>query len=107
MGHARAIMGLSSTSEQMGVWKKVVKQGWSVRKVEDVVRGCVEDGGKAKRVVVLKKSSALVEMEDKLRSLLGTRVRIKTSGRGGKIEILYYSDDDLNRILEFMERAGE
>jgi ParB family chromosome partitioning protein len=40
-----------------------------------------------------------------LRSLLGTRIQIRSSTRGGRIEIFYYSDDDLNRILELIYKA--
>jgi len=106
MGHARAIMGLSSPGEQIRVWKKTVKQGWSVRKVEEVVREKSEGREKAKKTV-LKRSSFLVEVEDKIRSIFGTQVRIRTLDRGGRIEISYYSDEDLNRILELVQQIGE
>lgn len=106
MGHARAIMGLSSPGEQIRVWRKVIKRGWSVRKVEEVVRERLEGENKTKRVV-LERSSFLVEMEDRLRSVLGTRVQIRALGRGGRIEISYYSDEDLNRILELIQRTTE
>jgi len=103
MGHARALMGLSSPAEQIKMWKKIVKQGWSVRKVEAVVRSQLEHVEKANKVTAPERSPYMVEIEDKLRSLLGTQVRIRKSGKGGKIEISYYSDEDLDRLIELLE----
>lgn len=102
MGHARALMGLSSAGTQIQIWKKAVKQDWSVRKVEKVVRDKLEGPGEVKNKEIPKKSSYLVEMEDELRSIFGTRVFVKPSSRGGKIEVSYYSDEDLVRIVELL-----
>ena len=102
MGHARALMGLSSAGTQIQIWKKAVKQDWSVRKVEKVVRDKLEGPGEVKNKEIPKKSSYLVEMEDELRSIFGTRVFVKPSSRGGKNEVSYYSDEDLVRIVELL-----
>jgi len=103
MGHARALMGLSSPSEQIGMWKKIIKQGWSVRKVEEAVRNQIETKEKIKKVAVHERPPYMVENEDRLRSVLGTQIRIRKSGKGGKIEISYYSDEDLDRLVELLE----
>ncbi len=103
MGHARALMGLSSPSEQIGMWKKIIKQGWSVRKVEEAVRNQIETKEKIKKVAVHERPPYMVEIEDRLRSVLGTQIRIRKSGKGGKIEISYYSDEDLDRLVELLE----
>lgn len=102
MGHARALMGLSSAGTQIQIWKKTVKQGWSVRNVEKVVRDKLEGTGEVKNKEIPRKSSYLVEMEDELRSIFGTQVFVKPSSRGGKIEVSYYSDEDLGRIVELL-----
>lgn len=107
MGHARALMGLPSRGEQIRLWRKIIKQSWSVRRVEEVVRKKVEGTEKAKEAVAPKRSQYLMENEDKLRTFLGTQVRIKPSGRGGKIEIFYYSNDDLDRVIELFQRLAE
>lgn len=104
MGHARALMGLPSPGVQIQVWRKVVKQGWNVRQVEDHVRKSAESGkkGKGKEAV---RSPYLIELEDRLRGILSTQVRVRFSGGGkGKIEIAYFSDEDLERLLEMFYR---
>ena len=106
MGHAKAFMGLSSPGEQIQIWRKVVKQGWSVRKVEEGVRNELDGTLKNKKTIVSKHPAHLMEIEDRLRSVLGTKVRLRLSGRGGKIEIFYYSEDDLDRIIELMYRTA-
>ncbi|MFX0208086.1 MAG: ParB/RepB/Spo0J family partition protein [Candidatus Hodarchaeota archaeon] len=107
MGHARAIMGLPSPGEQIQVWRKTVKKSWSVRRVEEVVRSKLEGGEQLRKATAPEQTSYRVEIEDRLRSLLGTRVQIRSSTQGGRIEIFYYSDDDLNRILELIYKAEE
>lgn len=104
MGHARALMGLPSTGEQIRMWKKTVRQGWNVRKVEEMVRQALEGPKKVVGGGTKKLPPYLVELEDKLRAVFGTQVRIKPSSRGGKIEVSYYSEEDLERIIELLEK---
>ena len=104
MGHARAIMGLSSARDQIRVWRKVVKQDWSVRKVEKVVRDRLEGAVREKKEQLPRRFPYLMEVEDELRSLFGTQVRVRSSSRGGKIEITYFSEEDLDRILELLHQ---
>ena len=104
MGHARALMGLPTRGKQIHLWKKIVKNGWSVRKVEETVRKTLETVETAGGQVFVRRDPFLSAAEDRLRSYLGTQVRIKTSGRGGKIEIAYYSDQDLDRILDLVAK---
>jgi len=107
MGHARALGGLSTAAAQISVWKKVLKQGWSVRKVEDVVREEQEKGTQTKKPESkAKRAPYLVETEDELRTILGTQVKIKPGSRGGKVEVSYYSDEDLERIVELFQSIG-
>jgi len=103
MGHARALMALSSRSDQMRLWKKTIGGGWSVRKVEEDARKLLDGGGHKKEIERPVRSRHLVDAEDRLRRLMGTRVRVQSGGKGGKIEIHYFSDDDLDRILELLE----
>ncbi len=106
MGHARALMGLSQEGMLIKTWKKVVKEGWSVRKVEEVVRNFLEHSEKVKERVIFPRSPYLAEIEDKLRIIFGTQIHIQKLNRGGKIEIAYFSDEDLERIIELMQQIG-
>lgn len=100
MGHARALLALQDRDDQITLWKKVIKNNYSVRKVEELVKVISEDGKEVKVNTKPRKSVLIVDMEDKFREIFGTQVHITTKTEGGKIEILYYSDDDLNRIYE-------
>jgi len=102
MGHARTLMGLVSNSDQMQIWRKCVRQGWSVRKLEDVVREKAEGALKKQRKESPQKFQPYVELEDKLRNVLGTQVKIRPSSKGGKIEIAYYSEDELERLIDLI-----
>jgi ParB family chromosome partitioning protein len=104
-GHARAILGLEDPAKQISACRKTIKQGLSVRQVEDLVRGksggTKRQGGKPGSVNV---RSSLTGIEDRLRHLLGTKVLVRQHGAGkGEIVIEYYSADDLDRILEVFE----
>jgi ParB family chromosome partitioning protein len=107
MGHARALMGLSTQGEQIRVWRKMLKHGWSVRNVEEVVRTLTEGSGREKKKVISGSSSRYLEIEDKLRSILGTRIRVIGSDQKGRIVISYFSDEELERILELLLNINE
>jgi len=98
MGHARALMGLPKADGQIQLCKKIIKQQMNVRQVEDAVRKLVEG---ARPVAKIKaRDTFIIEIEDRIRSIVGTQVRVKQSGNGGRIEIDYFSNEDLERILE-------
>lgn len=104
MGHARALITLNNSEEQIRLWNQIVKKALSVRRVEQLVRESITKDGKPKVKIeshtVLPPS--LQEAEDKLRHALATQVRIKSKGRGGIVSIEYYSDDDLDRIISLI-----
>ncbi len=97
-GHARCLLSLPTNELQRDVAEKAVAQGWSVRQTERTTQKMIE-GRKAKHVdevqVDPNVKAAITEME----RTLGTKVRIiEKARRGGRIEIEYYSSDDLDRI---------
>jgi ParB family chromosome partitioning protein len=99
-GHARCLLALPTVALQREVAEKAVAQGWSVRQTERTTQKMMADR-QPKHVdevqVDPNVKAAIQEMERKL----GTRVRIlEKAKKGGKIEIEYYSPDDLNRIYE-------
>lgn len=101
MGHARALLGLDSRIEQTELCKQIVKKGLSVRKVEELVKNRFKDVRESPRPV--RKAPDLVAVEEIIQRLLGTRVNITQGQHKGKIEIEFYSTDDLNRILELLK----
>lgn len=96
MGHARAILGLEAAEEQRSLAEKTAAQGLSVRQVERMVRRTNEPSETAEEPPVDPNVQAAI---DQLEQRLGTRVRlIEKRGGKGKIEIEFYSADDLDRI---------
>jgi len=102
MGHARAILGLPTPELQKTLAEKAVSQGLSVRQVERAVQRMTEPrepGDTEERALDPNIKAAIEELE----RVLGTRVRIvQTSTRRGRMEIEYYSQDDLQRIYEMI-----
>ena len=103
-GHARALLGLDSPEEQSMACMKVIKRGLSVRETERLVRKL--NLQPSKREVAGKPPSEeelhLGYLEETLRKFLGTQVRIPKKGRRGKIEIEFYTEEDLERIVEII-----
>jgi len=101
VGHARALLGVEDPRQIVGIYRSVLHRGLSVRQVEAMVRRKLR--GKAKRKPVPARTAPeLAGVEDRLMRKLGTRVRIVDRGGHGKIEIEFYSMDDLGRIIEAM-----
>ena len=99
MGHARAILGVDEPQHQRSVAEKAVAQGLSVRQVERTVRRLSEPQGEkdGKAGIDPNIAAAIEEME----RVLGTRVKLVARGeKRGRIEIEYYSGEDLDRIYE-------
>jgi len=99
MGHARALLGLTEEKHIRSVYHTVLHRGLSVRQVEALVRRKLKSKKRRARSVP-QIMSQLGHIEEELMRKLGTRVKIISQGGHGKIEIEYYSNDDLTRILE-------
>ena len=99
-GHGRAILQKKTISAMQVFWKKIINESLSVRAAEALVRPL----GKVKKIrkVGVKKGSTK-GIEDKLIEIFGTKVNLKPSQVGGSIEIVYFSDDDLDRILDLLQ----
>ena len=96
-GHARALLAIRSTREQIMAANEIIKSKLSVRQAEQKVKAKKEGQGK-----VTGKSPDLLELEERLQRYFGTRAEISRQRRGGKIEIAYYNEEDLDRILELL-----
>lgn len=104
-GHAKVLLGVTDASEQNKLAVRVIAENLSVRELEKIVAQKSE----AKKEVKKKKEEREQDLaskiaEDRMKELLGTRVTISKGARKGKIEIEYYSEEDLERILAFFER---
>ena len=100
-GHARALLGLTDRAQISRVAQDAVAQGWSVREVEEKVRGARPAA--ARRPPVAQQAPAHRRIEDALRKRLGTDARVTARRRGrGSITVTYYSDEDLVRVLELI-----
>lgn len=100
MGHARALLGLENRAKQAELCRQIVKKGLSVRKVEELVKKIFEEKRESPPA---RKPHDLAAAESIMQRILGTKVNINRRQHKGKIEIEFYSADDLNRILELLK----
>jgi ParB family chromosome partitioning protein len=98
MGHARALLSLESPADQLKLREQIMAHSWSVR--------ATEEGVQAKRVRPLRRparrSPELAAVEDALRVALATRVRVVGNERSGRIEVVYSSREELDRLAELI-----
>jgi ParB family transcriptional regulator, chromosome partitioning protein len=95
-GHARALLGLSTAEAQGAALKTILQRHLSVRQAEELVRRLL---GAKSAVKPRPLSPELRLVEERLQNQLGTRVHIRHTKRGGRIEIHYYSDEELESLL--------
>ena len=98
MGHARALLSLDSPAEQLKLRSEILTHSWSVRTTEAGVQR--KQRHVARRAG--RRSAELTALEDSLRESLATRVRLVGSERAGRIEIVYTSAEDLERLTELI-----
>ena len=97
LGHARALLGLDSQERQLALAKRTIREGLSVRQVEQMVRG--EAPAKAAARARHARDPHVVAAEEQLRRSLGTNVQILHGKTRGWVRIAYYSLKDLDRLL--------
>jgi ParB family transcriptional regulator, chromosome partitioning protein len=98
MGHARALLSLTSTADQLKLREEILTHSWSVRATEEGVQ-------RKQRITprrIGRRSADLTALEDSLRQALATRVRLVGNERAGRIEIAYTSAEDLERLAELI-----
>ncbi len=107
MGHARAIVNVENTEQQLYIYKKTVAEDLSVRKVEELVRELAHEKTPVKTENTATSSSPasreIAQLQSKLSSHFGTRIAIKSDGKKGEIKIPFISVEDLNRILDILK----
>ena len=101
MGHGRTLLGLRKKEQILLVAEQVLKEGLNVRQLERLVQKLNDDVPRETKAQQ-KKDLFLVERESNLRDYFGTNVTIKKTKNKGKIEIEFFSEDDLERILDLL-----
>jgi ParB family chromosome partitioning protein len=101
IGHARALLSLADEADQRRVARDVIARALSVRETESLVKKLVEAGKPARAAAEPKPTDVHTRAaEDRLKLLLGTRVRIVRQGSRGRIEIDFGSEEELIRIFD-------
>jgi ParB family chromosome partitioning protein len=105
MGHARALLGVDTAAQQNAAWKAVIAKGLSVRETEALVKRLKNQKPEALPPPLKSIDVYLNSLADNLSQDFGTRVHIKRKGQKGKVEIEFYSNDDLDRLIGLLKRA--
>jgi ParB family transcriptional regulator, chromosome partitioning protein len=104
MGHGRALLGLKQKDKLTTLVEKVIKEGLNVRQLEHLIQQMNENVPRETKKPKIDKDIFIKETENVLRDRFGTSVHIKQSKNKGKIEIEFFSKEDLERILELLEQ---
>lgn len=100
MGHARALLGAENAAQQLAAWRAVIARGLSVREAEALVRRLKSEKKKTRVTLKSPEAAQLASLSEELSRHLGTKVLIRKSGRQtGRIEIEFYTLDDLDQLL--------
>ena len=100
MGHARSLITIKKSEDQIEIYNTIIKRGLSVRKTEDLVRSLNKIKNNNKNIL---RSKEIEKLEGKLSSHFGTKIYTSGNNNKGKIIIPYNSTNDLNRILEILD----
>jgi ParB family transcriptional regulator, chromosome partitioning protein len=103
MGHALAVLSLTSEADQLRLREEILTHSWSVRATEQSARAVEAASGTPRRPKAARRRSAeLVAVEDALQRALMTRVRITGTERAGTIQVVYANAEELERLAELM-----
>jgi len=108
MGHARALLSLENTVAQLNLYEETVKKGYSVRRVEEIVRELQNPENTVKESPKQEKSEQEIavsqDITTQLSNVFGTKVKFVCNAKGrGKIEIPFASDSEMARIMELLD----
>ena len=102
-GHGRAILAMKTQSGMLKLWQLILKHDLSVRGAEAIVKGRNQTVAKPKSSKKKSKPASVRKLEDEMIAILGTKVQLNHKGKkGGSIVVDYFSDDDLERLLDLI-----
>jgi ParB family chromosome partitioning protein len=102
VGHAKVLLGVKALEEQLKLAETILRRNASVRQTERLVARFLGGWKRRRRSQVVVSSAAIGDLQDRLRQHFGTNVTIHHTPKRGRIEIEYYGDDDLQRILNIV-----
>jgi len=101
-GHAKVILGVANAARQLALLEKIISKGWSVREAEQYLLH--NNDGHAPAQTAVSRDEHVQRLEEELQHVFGTKVMVMHGAKRGKIQIEYYSLDDLERILAIVRR---
>lgn len=105
MGHARALLGADTQEQQKTVYRAVVGRGISVRETENLIKRLRKNAQKTESPKSDPDDIYFSDLADHLARRFGTKVRIIRRGKKGKVELEFYSDDDLDRLIQRLKNG--
>ena len=105
MGHARPLLGAEEAAQQLAAWRAVVSRGLSVRDTEALIRRMKAEKKKPKVSRNRSEEIYLSGLAEDLSRHFGTKIMIKKHGKRGKVEIEFYSNDDLDRLIRRLRQT--
>ncbi|SEN47364.1 ParB/RepB/Spo0J family partition protein [Paenibacillus sp. OV219] len=107
MGHARAIVGVKEDARKRELAELTIANEWSVRQLEEAIKNLDQPAAaKVKPLPSKKQDPFIAEVEESLRDRFKTTVKIKQQKDKGRIELLYYNKQDLERLLELLQQLS-
>ena len=107
MGHARAIISIENSETQLYIFKKIISDDLSVRKVEELARQLAVDKNESTPTSTPAQANPaakeISQLQAKLSSHFGTKVSVRSDGKKGEIRIPFLSVEDLNRVLDILK----
>jgi ParB family chromosome partitioning protein len=104
MGHARALLGAKTSAQQNAAWRSVISKELSVRETENLIKRLKSEEIKPKESSPSSEQRYLLSLAEDLSRHFGTQVQIKRRGQTGTVEIKFYSNDDLDRLLSLLKQ---
>ena len=104
VGHAKVILGLAGEQEQQFAAERVIKDGLNVRQTEGLIAKLHARGAHEKTAakLTITKDAHVTSLEDRLRERLGTKIHLRYAQGKGSLEISFFSDDELERVLQLL-----
>jgi ParB family chromosome partitioning protein len=102
MGHARALLGADTAAKQQAAWREVVAKKLSVRETEALIKRINKQEKPAPAPEMTPEQRYFNDVSEDLSRHFGTRVRIQRKGKKGRVELDFFNDDDLDRLLSLL-----
>jgi ParB family chromosome partitioning protein len=105
MGHARALLAADTAAQQNAAWRAVITKGLSVRETENLIKRLKAQKPEEETPLPSSDDIYLNRLADELSLNFGTRVQITRKGEKGKVQIEFYTSDDLNRLIALLKKS--